>query len=124
MDSPLKRGTRFEFTLAPLKTMMPANKPAHRTLTTLEVPMKNSRSLSLVLLTVMLAGLLLSGATNSGTGPGVAGLAVLVVGPGQVTSNPVGINCPSICAAPFSKGSTVVLTATTFPGGAFAGWSG
>ncbi len=45
-------------------------------------------------------------------------------GSGTVSSNPSGILCPSTCAAPFTTGSQVTLTATANSGSTFAGWSG
>jgi len=45
-------------------------------------------------------------------------------GSGSVTSNPTGISCPTTCAANYSSGTSVVLTATPNAGSTFAGWSG
>ena len=45
-------------------------------------------------------------------------------GAGTVTSSPSGINCPQTCAASFTKGTNVVLTAAPATGTTFAGWSG
>jgi uncharacterized repeat protein (TIGR02543 family) len=45
-------------------------------------------------------------------------------GTGTVTSNPAGINCGATCAAPYSSGTSVILTATPDLGAVFAGWSG
>jgi photosystem II stability/assembly factor-like uncharacterized protein len=45
-------------------------------------------------------------------------------GSGSVTSSPSGITCPSTCSAPFTSGTTVVLTAVAGSGSTFAGWSG
>lgn len=46
-------------------------------------------------------------------------------GGGTVTSNPAGINCPTTrCAANFSAGTGVMLTATPNAGSTFVGWSG
>jgi hypothetical protein len=42
---------------------------------------------------------------------------------GSVTSSPAGISCPSTCAANFTPGTVVTLTATPASGGTFAGWS-
>jgi hypothetical protein len=44
-------------------------------------------------------------------------------GDGTVTSNPVGINCPSGCEAELNSGASVTLTATPEAGSAFEGWS-
>lgn len=40
-------------------------------------------------------------------------------GVGQVTSHPVGIDCPGTCTAPFDADEEVILTATPAPGYAF-----
>jgi len=45
-------------------------------------------------------------------------------GSGVVTSNPVGISCPSSCSAAFDDRSEITLTAATARSSAFAGWSG
>jgi hypothetical protein len=45
-------------------------------------------------------------------------------GTGTVSSNPAGILCPSTCAASFTTGAQVTLTATPNSGTTFAGWSG
>ncbi len=45
-------------------------------------------------------------------------------GQGTITSDPVGIECGSVCEADFDDGSTVELTATPDPGSSFTGWSG
>lgn len=44
-------------------------------------------------------------------------------GAGTVTSSPAGISCGSTCAASFSSGTSVTLTAVA-TSGTFAGWSG
>jgi hypothetical protein len=41
-----------------------------------------------------------------------------------VTSNPLGISCPSTCSASFNNGISVTLTATPAQGMSFIGWSG
>jgi uncharacterized protein len=53
-------------------------------------------------------------------------VSVSVVGSGSVMSVPSGIDCPSACAATFTFGTSVTLTATPSAGGAseFAGWTG
>jgi hypothetical protein len=45
-------------------------------------------------------------------------------GTGNVTSAPGGINCPGTCAAPFSIGAVVQLTASPTGGSVFSGWLG
>jgi hypothetical protein len=45
-------------------------------------------------------------------------------GNGTVTSSPAGINCGGTCAASFSSGTLVTLTATPAVGSTFGGWSG
>ena len=45
-------------------------------------------------------------------------------GSGVVSSNPVGINCGATCAASYTAGTFVNLTATPDPGSNFSGWSG
>lgn len=47
-------------------------------------------------------------------------VSVNVVGPGTVTSNPAGINCPGTCAAIFNANSSVVLSTSS---AGFSGWS-
>jgi uncharacterized repeat protein (TIGR02543 family) len=48
----------------------------------------------------------------------------LGTGTGTVISNPAGINCGITCAAGFTSGQSVILTATPTSGSTFAGWSG
>ncbi|PYR47170.1 MAG: hypothetical protein DMF95_17015, partial [Acidobacteria bacterium] len=45
-------------------------------------------------------------------------------GTGVVTSNPLGIDCGSTCAAPYTSGTVVTLTAQASAGAVFTGWSG
>lgn len=45
-------------------------------------------------------------------------------GAGTVTSAPAGINCGSICSAPFEQGKEIALTAVPASGSTFAGWGG
>ena len=45
-------------------------------------------------------------------------------GSGSIVSSPVGLNCGTVCAAPFAKNSKVTLTAVEGPLTDFAGWSG
>ena len=51
-------------------------------------------------------------------------LSIVKSGSGTVSSSPSGINCGSTCAKAYNCGSTVTLTATTFLGNVFSGWSG
>jgi uncharacterized repeat protein (TIGR02543 family) len=56
-------------------------------------------------------------------------LTVLTVGKtgtgaGLITSQPVGLNCGTVCAAPYPLNTAVLLTAKEAPGSAFAGWVG
>lgn len=44
-------------------------------------------------------------------------------GVGDVTSVPSGINCGGVCAAPFTVGTSVMLTATEGPASSFMGWA-
>jgi hypothetical protein len=52
-----------------------------------------------------------------------ATLAVTQVGSGNVTSSPVGINCPADCSEAYVRGTIVTLMAIPVPGYSFAGWS-
>jgi uncharacterized repeat protein (TIGR02543 family) len=45
-------------------------------------------------------------------------------GSGRVTSLPSGIDCGTLCTAPFAASSSVTLTAVPATGSVFAGWSG
>ena len=45
-------------------------------------------------------------------------------GSGTVTSTPAGIDCGATCAASFSNGTSVTLTASVPAGSFFSGWSG
>jgi hypothetical protein len=45
-------------------------------------------------------------------------------GTGTVTSSPSGINCGSVCSAPFTKETSVTLTAVPDIGSTLAGWTG
>jgi DNA-binding beta-propeller fold protein YncE len=45
-------------------------------------------------------------------------------GAGTVKSQPAGINCGTACAAEFTEGTEVTLTASPAAGSAFVGWSG
>src|SRR4029079_8015332 len=58
-------------------------------------------------------------------GPGqVINVSTSGTGDGTVTSNPVGINCPTGCEAELNSGASITLTAVPEAGSAFAGWSG
>lgn len=45
-------------------------------------------------------------------------------GAGSIVSSPVGLNCGTVCAAPFARNTKVTLTAVEGPLADFAGWSG
>src|SRR5207244_10398538 len=45
-------------------------------------------------------------------------------GAGTVTSSPAGITCGATCAASFTSGTAVTLTAAPAAGSTFTGWSG
>jgi phospholipase C len=45
-------------------------------------------------------------------------------GAGAVTSNPAGINCPTICSTTFAANTPVTLTEVPGTGATFSGWSG
>ena len=53
-----------------------------------------------------------------------AQLMVTVSGSGTVASTPAGINCPTTCAASFTPGTTVTLSAAPAAGFTFSGFSG
>ena len=44
-------------------------------------------------------------------------------GSGTVSSQPAGINCPTVCIAPFNDNSAIVLTASAAQGSSFGGFS-
>src|SRR5579863_8731997 len=77
----------------------------------------NSNNIPGSVQTVSLSG---TGTTSSFT----LNLAEAGSGAGTVMSNPAGISCPATCAANFSSGTSVTLTATPNAGSTFAGWSG
>ena len=65
------------------------------------------------------------GCPDLANSPYVASLhsvSVAVSGPGTVTSNPAGIDCPASCTGMFQR--SVTLTATAFAGAIFKGWTG
>jgi uncharacterized repeat protein (TIGR02543 family) len=45
-------------------------------------------------------------------------------GTGSVSSNPVGINCPTACSKNFDQSTSVTLTAIPVAGSSFVGWAG
>jgi uncharacterized repeat protein (TIGR02543 family) len=51
-------------------------------------------------------------------------LSVSRVGPGSVSSRPVGISCGATCIGAFAPGTTVTVTATAAAGATFSGWTG
>ncbi len=56
--------------------------------------------------------------------PGTSRLEVTVVGSGNISSLPTGLDCNDACGAPFATGSAVTLTATPAAGQQLASWSG
>ncbi len=63
----------------------------------------------------------------AGTGcPAVFQLSVSKAGSGTgtIASSPAGINCGATCAASFSSGTVVILSAAPLVGSTFTGWSG
>jgi hypothetical protein len=56
--------------------------------------------------------------------PGTALLSVVKTGTGTVTSIPAGISCGATCAANFTSGSSVALSAAPTGGSTFNGWDG
>lgn len=51
-------------------------------------------------------------------------LEVSSIGPGEIISNPGGIDCKPDCSANFSEGSEVTVEADPSPGARFQGWTG
>lgn len=51
-------------------------------------------------------------------------LAVNVIGEGEVTSEPQGVDCSGLCLSRFPAGTEVTLTATPAEGWIFTGWQG
>jgi hypothetical protein len=62
--------------------------------------------------------------TDFESGPPEEELKVIVEGPGEVTSEPAGIECPSECTAFFGNGVKVKLTAEADVGAEFVEWKG
>ena len=60
---------------------------------------------------------------NTGIQP-VLTVTLSGTGQGTVTSSPSGINCGTICMAPFALGTQVLLTETPGTNSIFTGWSG
>lgn len=80
-------------------------------------------SLGVAVATVLAA---CGGSNNNGNVPipGTSRLEVTVVGSGNVSSLPAGLDCNDTCGAPFTTGSTVTLTATPAAAQQLASWSG
>jgi endoglucanase len=74
----------------------------------------------------VIAGNYLSPFVPGGGGPGTKNLAVTKAGTGSgtVTSAPSGITCGGTCAASYTTGASVTLTASPAAGSSFVGWSG
>ncbi|MCP4702198.1 MAG: hypothetical protein GY862_35865 [Gammaproteobacteria bacterium] len=51
-------------------------------------------------------------------------LRITATGSGTITSLPTGIDCGTVCDAPYQKNSTIILTATPDTGANFIGWGG
>lgn len=68
------------------------------------------------------------GTSGSGGGSGTASYTLDIyksgTGSGTITSLPAGIDCGSVCAANFSDGTSVTLTATPSAGSTFTKWFG
>jgi hypothetical protein len=79
------------------------------------------------ILTLLSAGLLAAAPGNAAPPsflPSVTLTVGIAQGAGTVTSAPAGIDCGTTCAAPFTWGTTVQLTATPATGSIVTGWSG
>jgi hypothetical protein len=76
--------------------------------------------------TALVAGAfsLLAAATPAVAADTPSTFAVVVVGPGVVTSVPTGISCPGKCSASFAAGSSVILKAKPGGGSQFLRWGG
>jgi len=79
------------------------------------------------ILTLLSAGLLAAAPSNAAPPPFLPSVTLTVgfaQGAGTVTSAPAGIGCETTCAAPFTWGTTVQLSATPAAGSIVTGWSG
>jgi peptidoglycan/xylan/chitin deacetylase (PgdA/CDA1 family) len=56
--------------------------------------------------------------------PAIYALTATAAGAGSIASSPAGIACGATCAADFTDGTSVTLTAVAVAGSGFAGWSG
>ena len=70
------------------------------------------------------AVLALPGSAMSAATVTPAALTVVIVGAGEVTSQPAGITCPGTCTATFAAGTSVVLTPQAKIGSKLLRWSG
>ena len=70
------------------------------------------------------AVLALPGSAMSAAAVASPTLVVVVVGTGEVTSQPAGITCPGTCTATFAAGTNVVLTPQSKNGSTLLRWSG
>lgn len=90
--------------------------------------MKLIAAVAVGILTAGTTGLAQSGARNvCNKVPESPCLGVTLAGNGRgnVTSQPYGISCPSVCVATFLPyQGKITLTASTVPGSKFAGWTG
>jgi len=67
--------------------------------------------------------LLIFGLTQSvGSAPPTYSLSISIDGEGDVTSNPLGIDCPVDCSEAYKKNTTVTLTAMPADGHVFIAW--
>lgn len=62
--------------------------------------------------------------TSAYSAPPQVSLTVNIQGDGSVTSEPVGIDCPTDCVESYKKASRVTLEAVADPGGLFLRWEG
>ena len=56
--------------------------------------------------------------------PAIYALTASTTGSGSIASSPAGIACGATCAADFTDGTSVTLTAVAAAGSGFSGWSG